>query len=196
MNSTRCGSRTACCTTASSASRWRPATEELPLPALLDAQHYRPAWWRLGRTELNYRRFFTISELIGVRVEDPEVFAATHAKILELVRDGVVDGLRIDHPDGLADPEGYLRRLNEATGGACWTVVEKILTGDEPLPASWPVAGTTGYDALHHIDGLFTDPVGADELAHRFRDFTGPMRRPRRLLGSDRAARDVQGRHR
>ncbi|MEV8408716.1 malto-oligosyltrehalose synthase, partial [Streptomyces niveus] len=149
-------------------------TEELPLPALLDAQHYRLAWWRLGRTELNYRRFFTISELIGVRVEDPEVFAATHAKILELVRDGVVDGLRIDHPDGLADPEGYLRRLNEATGGACWTVVEKILTGDEPLPASWPVAGTTGYDALHHIDGLFTDPVGADELAHRFRDFTGP----------------------
>lgn len=149
-------------------------TEELPLPELLDAQHYRPAWWRLGRTELNYRRFFTISELIGVRVEDPEVFAATHAKILELVRDGVVDGLRIDHPDGLADPEAYLRRLNEETGGACWTVVEKILTGDEPLPASWPVAGTTGYDALHRIDGLFTDPVGADELALRFRDFTGP----------------------
>lgn len=149
-------------------------TAELPLPALLDAQHYRPAWWRLGRTELNYRRFFTISELIGVRVEDPEVFTATHAKILELVRDGVVDGLRIDHPDGLADPEEYLRRLNEATGGACWTVVEKILTGDEPLPANWPVAGTTGYDALHRIDGLFTDPVGADELAHRFRDFTGP----------------------
>lgn len=149
-------------------------TEELPLPALLDAQHYRLSWWRLGRTELNYRRFFTISELIGVRVEDPEVFTATHAKILELVRDGVVDGLRIDHPDGLADPEEYLRRLNEATGGACWTVVEKILTGDEPLPASWPVAGTTGYDALHHIDGLFTDPVGADELALRFRDFAGP----------------------
>lgn len=149
-------------------------TEELPLPALLDAQHYRLSWWRLGRTELNYRRFFTISELIGVRVEDPEVFTATHAKILELVRDGVVDGLRIDHPDGLADPEEYLRRLNEATGGACWTVVEKILTGDEPLPASWPVAGTTGYDALHHIDGLFTDPLGADELALRFRDFAGP----------------------
>lgn len=149
-------------------------TRELPLPALLDAQHYRPAWWRLGRTELNYRRFFTISELIGLRVEDPEVFAATHGKILELVRDGVVDGLRIDHPDGLADPEEYLRRLNEATGGACWTIVEKILTGDEPLPASWPVAGTTGYDALHRIDGLFTDPAGADELAQRFRDFTGP----------------------
>ena len=81
------------------------APERLPLPELLDAQHYRLAWWRLARTELNYRRFFTISELIGLRVEDPEVFAATHAKILELVRDGVVEGLRIDHPDGLADPE-------------------------------------------------------------------------------------------
>lgn len=79
-------------------------TAGLPLPKLLDAQHYRLGWWRLARTEQNYRRFFTISDLIGVRVEDPEVFAATHGKILELVRDGVVDGLRIDHPDGLADP--------------------------------------------------------------------------------------------
>lgn len=151
-----------------------PGTEELALPELLDAQHYRLCWWRLARTELNYRRFFTISELIGLRVEDPEVFEATHAKILELVRDGVVEGLRIDHPDGLADPEQYLRRLNEATGGACWTVVEKILTGDEVLPAGWPVAGTTGYDALRKIDGLFTDPVGAAALEHRYREVTAP----------------------
>ncbi|TFE58228.1 malto-oligosyltrehalose synthase [Streptomyces sp. ICN441] len=151
----------------------REGTEELPLPELLDAQWYRLGWWRLARTELNYRRFFTISDLIGVRVEDPEVFAATHAKILELVRDGVVEGLRIDHPDGLADPEGYLLRLNEATGG-CWTVVEKILTGDERLPASWPVAGTTGYDALYRIDGLFTDPDGVGELLRQYRDHTAP----------------------
>ncbi|MCX2184768.1 malto-oligosyltrehalose synthase [Streptomyces sp. SKN60] len=151
----------------------RAGTEELPLDELLDAQWYRLAWWRLARTELNYRRFFTISDLIGVRVEDPEVFAATHAKVLELVADGVVDGLRIDHPDGLADPEGYLERLAEATGGRCWTVVEKILTGTEPLPASWPVAGTTGYDALRYVDGLFTDPVGADELADVYREFAG-----------------------
>ncbi|WP_328536051.1 malto-oligosyltrehalose synthase [Streptomyces sp. NBC_00344] len=150
----------------------REGTANLPLPALLDAQWYRLAWWRLARTELNYRRFFTISDLIGLRVEDPEVFAATHAKILELMHDGVVDGLRVDHPDGLADPGGYLGRLDEATGGR-WTVVEKILTGDEQLPADWPVAGTTGYEALHRIDGLFTDPAGADELARRYRDFTG-----------------------
>ncbi|WP_328667397.1 malto-oligosyltrehalose synthase [Streptomyces sp. NBC_00322] len=152
----------------------RESTAKLPLPELLDAQWYRLGWWRLARTELNYRRFFTISELIGVRVEDPEVFDATHAKILELVRDGVVDGLRIDHPDGLADPEAYLRRLDEAAGRACWTVVEKILTGDERLPADWPVAGTTGYDALRRIDGLFTDPAGEAELVGQYREFAAP----------------------
>ncbi|MEU4493516.1 malto-oligosyltrehalose synthase [Streptomyces sp. NBC_00210] len=152
----------------------RESTAKLPLPELLDAQWYRLGWWRLARTELNYRRFFTISDLIGVRVEDPEVFEATHAKILELVRDGVVDGLRVDHPDGLADPEGYLRRLDEATDGACWTVVEKILTGEEHLPAGWPVAGTTGYDALRHLDGLFVDPTGSAELVRLYREFAGP----------------------
>ncbi|MEW1690034.1 malto-oligosyltrehalose synthase [Streptomyces sp. NPDC091265] len=151
----------------------RDGTAGLDLPELLDAQHYRLGWWRLARTELNYRRFFTISELIGVRVEDPEVFAATHAKILELVRDGVVEGLRIDHPDGLADPAAYLERLSEASGGA-WTVVEKILTGSEPLPAGWAVAGTTGYDALHRIDGLFVDPAGAAELLGLYREYATP----------------------
>jgi (1->4)-alpha-D-glucan 1-alpha-D-glucosylmutase len=173
----------------------REGTEKLPLPELLDAQWYRPAWWRLARTELNYRRFFTISDLIGVRVEDPEVFAATHAKILELVRDGVVDGLRVDHPDGLAAPGDYLRRLADATteavdgpgsensdgsgsgsgsGRTVWIVVEKILTGQERLPADWPVAGTTGYDALRRIDGLFNDPTGVDELTELYRAFADP----------------------
>ncbi|MGW0464643.1 malto-oligosyltrehalose synthase [Streptomyces sp. NPDC003027] len=151
----------------------RDGTEGLPLTELLDAQWYRLAWWRLARTELNYRRFFTISDLIGVRVEDPEVFDATHSKIVELVRDGVVEGLRIDHPDGLADPQGYLERLQEVTDGRCWTVVEKILTGTEPLPADWPVGGTTGYDALRYVDGVFVDPVGADELRDVYREFVG-----------------------
>ncbi|MFF4500828.1 malto-oligosyltrehalose synthase [Streptomyces sp. NPDC001401] len=152
----------------------REGTEELPLPQLLDAQWYRPVWWRLARTELNYRRFFSISELIGVRVEDPEVFEATHTKILQLLHEGVIDGLRIDHPDGLADPDTYLRRLHEATGGR-WTVVEKILSDGEPLAASWPVAGTTGYDALRHIDGLFTDPAGFGELLGQYRRFAAPQ---------------------
>ncbi|GAA0623217.1 malto-oligosyltrehalose synthase [Streptomyces crystallinus] len=149
----------------------RAGTEGLSLPELLDAQWYRLGWWRLARTELNYRRFFTISDLIGVRVEDEGVFAATHAKVLELVRDGVVDGLRVDHPDGLADPETYLRRLSAATGGA-WTVVEKILARTEALPSGWAVAGTTGYDALHRIDGLFVDRSGHRELLGHYREFT------------------------
>ncbi|MFJ3926763.1 malto-oligosyltrehalose synthase [Streptomyces sp. NPDC090022] len=153
----------------------REGTAGLALPELLAAQFYRPACWREARTSLNYRRFFTISELIGVRVEDPEVFAATHAKVLELVRDGVAAGLRIDHVDGLADPEGYLRRLRAEVGDDCWVVVEKILARDERLPASWAaaVAGTTGYDALHRLDGVFLDPAGVVELARAYAEFTG-----------------------
>ncbi|MFK0233089.1 malto-oligosyltrehalose synthase [Streptomyces vinaceus] len=151
----------------------REGTAGLALPELLAAQWYRPAWWREARTRLNYRRFFTISDLIGVRVEDPEVFAATHAKVLELVRDGVAAGLRIDHVDGLADPEGYLRRLRTAAGEGCWVVVEKILARHERLPSGWPVAGTTGYDALHRVDGVLTDPTGAAELGSRYTQFTG-----------------------
>ncbi|MFJ3877513.1 malto-oligosyltrehalose synthase [Streptomyces sp. NPDC090077] len=151
----------------------RAGTAGLPMPELLAAQWYRAAWWREARTALNYRRFFTISDLIGVRVEDPAVFAATHAKVLQLVRDGVVTGLRIDHVDGLADPEQYLRRLRAAAGSGCWVVVEKILARRERLPASWPVAGTTGYDALHRIDGVFTDPDGAGQLARAYGESDG-----------------------
>ncbi|MCC8337126.1 malto-oligosyltrehalose synthase [Streptomyces sp. R1] len=151
----------------------RDGTADLPLPRLLDAQWYRPVWWRLARTELNYRRFFSISELIGVRVEDPEVFEATHGTVLRLLREGVVDGLRVDHPDGLADPDAYLERLHEASGGR-WTVVEKILADGERLPAAWQVSGTTGYDALRHVDGLFADPAGYGQLLDAYRRFSGP----------------------
>lgn len=172
----------------------RPGTEELALPALLEAQHYRLAWWRLARTELNYRRFFTVSELIGVRVEDPEVFDATHRTLLRLLREGVVDGLRVDHPDGLADPGGYLDRLHEAADGR-WTVVEKILGRGEELDERWPVAGTTGYDALRHIDGVFTDRAGHAELTALYRERCGA----RPDLGGDwtdtvrRAGADMAG---
>jgi (1->4)-alpha-D-glucan 1-alpha-D-glucosylmutase len=137
----------------------RPGTETLPLPELLRRQWYRPAWWRLADTEINYRRFFTVNDLIAVRVELPQVFDATHALLIRLQREGVLDGFRVDHPDGLADPRGYLRRLREATGGA-HVVVEKILTGAETLPDDWPCAGTTGYDALRRVDGVLTDGAG------------------------------------
>jgi (1->4)-alpha-D-glucan 1-alpha-D-glucosylmutase len=156
----------------------REGTEHLPLDELLDAQWYRLAWWRLARTELNYRRFFTISELIGVRQEDPEVFAATHGLVLDLMAAGAVQGLRIDHPDGLADPGGYLRHLGERAAGVLpgghWTVVEKILADGEALPEGWPVSGTTGYDALRHVDGVFTDPAGHGELLTRYRALAAP----------------------
>jgi (1->4)-alpha-D-glucan 1-alpha-D-glucosylmutase len=150
----------------------RPETAGLPVADLVDAQHYRLACWQDAASELNWRRFFDITTLIGVRVEDPAVFDATHAVILRLVAEGLVDALRVDHPDGLADPREYLRRLSAATDGA-WVVMEKILEAREPLPRDWPCAGTTGYDALRLADGLFVAPDGAGPLAARYARFAG-----------------------
>jgi (1->4)-alpha-D-glucan 1-alpha-D-glucosylmutase len=126
-------------------------------------QHYELVDWRRADSDLNYRRFFAINTLAGLCVEDPEIFDATHELVLRLVRDGAVDGLRIDHPDGLADPKGYLDRLAEASDGR-WTVVEKILEPGEDLPESWRTAGTTGYDALAEVDGVLIDPAGEAAL--------------------------------
>jgi (1->4)-alpha-D-glucan 1-alpha-D-glucosylmutase len=150
----------------------RPGTEELPLHQLVRAQYYRPAYWRVAAEEPGYRRFFDISSLIGVRVEDPGVLHATHRLLLDLVHDGTLDGLRIDHPDGLADPRGYLRFLRTATDGA-WTVVEKILAADEQLPADWACAGTTGYDTQRAVAALLTDPAGAERLVALYSGLTG-----------------------
>ncbi len=147
-------------------------TESLPLVELLERQHYRLASWRVADEELNYRRFFDVDSLVAIRVEDPVVFDATHELVVGLVRDGTIDGLRIDHPDGLADPAGYLERLHEATGGA-WVVVEKILAGDEELPGDWDTAGTTGYDALWRVQQAFVDPGGAAVLGSTMHRITG-----------------------
>jgi (1->4)-alpha-D-glucan 1-alpha-D-glucosylmutase len=132
-------------------------------------EHYLKVNWRRGNTELNYRRFFDITELAAVRVEDPEVFEATHREVLSWG----VTGLRIDHPDGLADPGGYFRRLREHFDG--WLVVEKILGPDESLPQSWPVDGTTGYDALREICGVFIAPTR--EFAGDFHEVEHASRR-------------------
>ena len=142
----------------------REGTENLPLDRLVEEQHYRLAYWRVANEELNYRRFFDVGSLVAVRVEDPDVFDATHRLIVSLVKDGTLQGLRVDHPDGLADPAGYIDRLSAATNGA-WIVVEKILEGEERLPTSWKTAGTTGYDAAWRIGAVLRDPSGASGLA-------------------------------
>ncbi|MDO8107889.1 malto-oligosyltrehalose synthase, partial [Isoptericola sp. b441] len=150
----------------------RPGTEQLPLVDLVASQHYRLAYWRVADEELNYRRFFDVGSLAAIRVEDPEVFEATHGTVVDLIRSGTVDGLRIDHPDGLADPQDYLARLAEAVDDA-WVVVEKILSPAEDLPDDWATAGTTGYDALWRIQQVFIDPGGSGELAALMHQLTG-----------------------
>jgi (1->4)-alpha-D-glucan 1-alpha-D-glucosylmutase len=134
-----------------------------PRTRRLDAQHYRLVSWRAADDQLNYRRFFAVNTLAAVRVEEPWVFDETHAEIKRWFDEGLVDGLRVDHPDGLRDPAGYLRDLAALTGGA-YVLVEKILEPGEALPDSWPTAGTTGYDALGLVDRVLTDPAAAPAL--------------------------------
>ncbi len=135
------------------------------------AQPYRLVPW--DAPVRSYRRFFTVDDLAAVRVEDPEVFAATHAEIGSWFRDGIADGLRVDHPDGLADPVGYLRRLRELAGPDAWIVIEKILEPREPLEPSLPVAGTTGYDALRELGHALLDPAGEAGLGAIHERWTG-----------------------
>jgi len=142
------------------------------LDALLQRQNYRLAFWRTASEEGQYRRFFDINDLVGIRVEDDAVFADSHRVIVRWLREGVIDGLRVDHIDGLRDPLAYLQRLEEAGSGA-WTLVEKILERGEQLPAGWPVAGTTGYDWLNVAGGLLVQKEGAEALRASFVDFTG-----------------------
>ena len=147
------------------------------LHRLLEAQAYRLAYWRVASDEINYRRFFAVNDLAGVRVEDPRVFGATHEIVLKLLENGAVDGLRIDHPDGLRDPAEYLGRLHDAVvgaaGGPVYTLVEKILARDEDLPGDWPVAGTTGYEFTNLVNGLFVDSAGETGMDVAYRGFIG-----------------------
>lgn len=135
------------------------------------AQPYRLVRW--DAPIRSYRRFFTVDDLAAVRVEDPDVFAATHAEIGSWFADGIADGLRVDHPDGLADPVSYLRRLRELAGPGAWIVIEKILESDEPLDPILPVAGTTGYDALRELGHALLDPAGESGLSALHERWTG-----------------------
>lgn len=142
------------------------------LDALLSVQHFRLARWQTAQSELDYRRFFDIQTLVGLRMEEEDVFRESHQLILSWLRDGTVQGLRIDHVDGLRDPEGYLRRLSLEAPGA-WVVVEKILAEGERLPGRWPVAGTTGYDFADLAMGLFVDGAAERSLTAIWKEFTG-----------------------
>ena len=151
------------------------------LHQVLEEQAYRLVYWRVASDEINYRRFFSVNDLAGVRVEDEQVFDETHRLVLELVCQGKVDGLRLDHPDGLYDPAGYFRRLQERAGnelGASedeplYVLVEKILAPHEALPEGWPVAGTTGYEFASLVNGLFVDQAGEARMEQAYRGFLG-----------------------
>ncbi len=153
------------------------------LDSLLRAQPYRLAYWQVAQHLINYRRFFSVNDLIGLRVEDPRVFEASHGLLFNLAHEGKITGVRVDHVDGLYDPTGYLKRLQsrlaEAVGGLqagsgrrpLYVVVEKILAEKEPLPPEWPVAGTTGYDFLNMVNGVFIPVEGLAKLRQVYHGF-------------------------
>ena len=143
---------------------------------LIEAQAYRLAFWRVASDEINYRRFFDINDLAGLRMENDEVFDATHQLLLRLVQEGKLDGLRLDHPDGLYDPEAYFCKLVEQcsrTGHAPYLVVEKILAVHEDLRISWPVQGTTGYEFTNLLNGLFVATSAAERMERLYKSFIG-----------------------
>ena len=152
------------------------------LDRLLASQAYRLAYWRRASQEINYRRFFDINELVGIRIDNPKVFEDRHAPVLRLMKEGAVDALRIDHIDGLRDPLAYLSTLRErieeagsAEGARAepYIVVEKIISGAEELPREWPVAGTTGYDFVNAANLLLVEPGGYGYLGRLYQRLTG-----------------------
>src|SRR5437899_4896864 len=164
---------------------------------VLDRQWYRLAYWRIASQKINYRRFFDVTDLVGVRVENPEVFEARNRRTLELIAEGKVTGLRVDHIDGLYDPIGHMRKLQlrlaesgsplavgrwpsesstangERRTANFYIIVEKILARDEQLPCEFPVSGTTGYDFLDMLNAVFVDSEGLKQLGVFYRSFTG-----------------------
>src|SRR6185437_205645 len=141
------------------------------LNSLIQRQNYRLAFWRAAAEEINYRRFFDVTEMVALKMELPEVFRETHELTLEWLAEGKITGLRIDHPDGLWDPKQYLERLQSAE--TSYVVVEKILCGEERLPRDWPAEGTTGYDFLNRLNGLFVGQGNASVFDQIYREFTG-----------------------
>ncbi len=161
----------------------QPTAATDDIAALVDRQHYRLASWRVANDELNWRRFFTINDLAGLRAEDPIVFEATHALYFRLYAEGLIDGVRVDHVDGLTDPAGYCRQLRarfdaierpaDVPPGPAYIVIEKILADGEPLATDWGVDGTSGYDFMEQVTALLHAPAGAEPLAELWADISG-----------------------
>src|SRR4051812_24591177 len=143
-----------------------------PLEELLEQQHYRLAFWREASEKLNYRRFFDVTDLICLRMELPPAFEAAHKLLFSLIKNGKVSGLRVDHPDGLWNPKQYFTRLQDATKPHFYIVAEKILTRDERLPENWPIDGTTGYDFLNRLNGIFIDSRSEKAFDALYANFT------------------------
>lgn len=141
------------------------------LDEILELQSYRLAFWRTAKQELAYRRFFDVNTLVGLRMEDPQVFSDTHALILKWLREGVLDGIRVDHPDGLRDPRQYFERLRQNAPDV-WIIGEKILEPGETLRGDWPIDGTTGYDYLNQVNGLFIESGNEQALTSFYAAFT------------------------
>jgi len=162
------------------------------LDGLLSEQFFRLSYWKVGNEELNYRRFFTVNDLISMRVEDQNVFDHTHQLVLELVKDGKVRGLRVDHIDGLYDPAQYLNRLREQVPDA-YLLVEKILEENEELPLSWPIQGTTGYDYMNKVNNLFCRQSSQSEFDAVYYAFVGRATAYESLI--DENKRMIIGKH-
>ncbi len=179
------------------------------LHRLLERQHYRLAWWRTAADEINWRRFFDVIDLAGIRIQEPAAFEIVHATTLRLYREGLIDGVRVDHVDGLADPRGYCRKLRdrlnrlarerpaEAPKGPAYFVVEKILAPGERLSTDWKIDGTTGYTFMNEVGALLHDPRGEapltalwTELTGRSGDFELEEQRARRRIPQDLLAAD------
>ena len=148
-------------------------TAPTALERILDKQNYKLTFWKDAGEELGYRRFFDVNTLIGLRVEDPLVFGPTHKLVLDWLQRGVIDGVRVDHPDGLRDPEQYTKDLRKAAGPDAYIIAEKILEPGETLPASWPVQGTTGYDTMHNIGRNYVAPQNGKAFDDVYERFTG-----------------------
>lgn len=160
--------------------RFQGREGELPswsrLDWLIQRQHWRPAYFRVAADDINYRRFFNINDLAGLRMELPELFEHAHKRVAQWLGDGTLDGLRIDHIDGLFDPKQYLERLRRATTRPFYLVVEKILASHESLREDWPVEGTTGYDFTNQVTGLLISPAGEAPLTSAYQQFAGSYR--------------------